>query len=149
MKKFIYESGLDAFSYLIVFLLSIVCPTIISWIIDEVPLLLLTMFINSMGLSREYILLIKNKKVGKRYWIERLLGITISVLTMVYSVGALLFLVNDLGTGILQCLNIVFSVLFLCPGVISALEGILYIKKDYDENVVRGIVVAEGTATDI
>jgi len=149
-KKFIYESSTDAFSYFVVFLLSLFLPTLICLIVDEAIPLLLTMAINSVGLIREFLLLAKFKKTAKRFWIERLIGTSLSAIILVYSVAAMLFLVNNINVWIIPPLNIIFSILFLFPGVLSMLEGIIYLKKDYDENVVESdLKIADSTATDV
>ena len=150
IEEFIYKDSVDAFSYLGVFLLSVVIPTAISLATDNILLLLLAIFINSIGLMREYILLVKCKKVGKRFWVERLIGIALSVIIALYSVVALLFIANEFGQAVFNALNVICSILFLYPGVIASIEGILYIKQDYGNNVVATpIPMVEDTAADV
>ena len=148
-KRFIYENAVDAFSYLIIFSVTGILPSIVSLVVDSVPSLLLTMFINSVGLGREYVLLLKYQSVSSRFWIERLIGCTIASLIAVYSIAALSFTLLGLGLNVIKTLNIVFSLLFLSSGVIAGLEGILYLKMSYNEQVVDEVSVADGIATDV
>lgn len=148
-KRFIYENGADAFSYLVIFVVTVVFPAIISFIVDSIPSLLLTMFINSIGLIREYVFLVKYKNVSKRFWIERLIGTLTSIVIAVYSIGALSFILLDIWVKPISVLNGIFASLFLSPGIIAAIEGILYLKKSYNDEVVRDVVLAEDTAVDV
>ena len=150
VTKFIYTGSLDAFTYLTVFVLSMLVPTIISWVLKQDLLLLLTMAINSFGLVREYVLLFRSKKVTKRFWIERLVGTIASFSIFTYSLSAMMFALQGVGYFIVEWAKIVFSILFSFPGVISALEGIIYITEDYKENVVsETTIVATATAVDV
>lgn len=108
------------------------------------------MLLNSIGLIREYTLLIKYRVTNKRFWIERLIGIVCSVIIASYSIIALAFLANNLYGNIMFGLNIIFSILFLYAGVISTIEGILYVKADFCNNVIDdNITVAIGIAIDV
>ena len=150
VRKFIYTGSLDAFTYLAVFVLSMLVPTIISWVLKQDLLLFLTMAINSFGLVREYVLLFQSKKVIKRFWIERLVGTTASLSIFIYSLSALLFIFQGVDCIAFKPGKIIFSILFAFPGVISALEGIIYITEDYKENVVtETTIVATATAVDV
>lgn len=148
-KRFIYENAMDAFSYLIIFSVTVLLPSIVSLVVDSVPSLLLTMFINSVGLGREYVLLVKYKNVSSRFWVERLVGCAIASVIAVYSIAALSFTLLELGSEVIKTLNVLFSLLFLSPGVIAGFEGILYLKKSYNEQVVDEISVADGIAVDV
>lgn len=135
-KKFIYDSGIDAFSYVIVFIVSVIVPTIISIAVDEAMAVLLTMLINAVGIVRDYGLLLKYEKAYSKFWFKRLLGLLISCVIILYSVIALCCLFNDIGSDTIRSLNIVASILFFEPCVIAVYEGILYLKMDYNKNVV-------------
>lgn len=150
IERFVYKSSVDAFTYLIVFVLSVIVPTIASLILDSAFLLVITILINAISLVREYALLIQYEKVSFRFWIERLIGIALSVVIAVYGVVALFFMANDIGIEVFKVLNVIFSVLFLFPGVIATLEGILYVREDFSANVVNdSITVATKTAIDV
>ena len=148
VKKSIYEDGLEAVSYFIVFVIAFLFPTIISWIKDSSLLLLFSILFNSLGLVRVYGLLFRYRKVGRRFWFERLLGLMCSLSSAVYSTVAIYCLANGFTTN--PILNLVFSLLLLVTGILSAIECILYTVKDYKDNVVGdGIVVAQDSATDV
>ena len=150
IKKYIYDSGIDAFTYSIVFVLSVLLPTIISLIYDKPSILLLSMFINALGLIRDYYLLFKHKKTSKRFWIERIVGFVVSVIIALYSVIALVLLANKIIISSFGAFNISAAILFLCPCIISVIEAILYTKKDYKENVVEdSFTVAQGLSTSV
>ena len=149
-KSFIFSGGVDAFTYLLVFILSMLIPSIISWVLSQDLLLLLTMAINSIGLIREYLLLYQFKKVTRGFWVERLVGVSISFLLFAYSISAMMFVLQDINPPLFRYLNVVFSILFCFPGVISAMEGIIYITNDYKENVVdEKTIVVKSTAIDV
>ena len=155
--KNIYDGGLEAFSFAITFLITVIIPTMISFIFDKPILILLALFLNSIGVTRDYLLLIKHKKVTRRFWIERLIGILAASVVTLYSIITLIIwayseiadkiLISDQN---LFIFNLIFSILFLSFLVISCLEGIIYIVNDYGENVIHEpIYVTSGNAVDV
>ena len=149
-NMFIYENAADAFSYMIIMLVSTFVPTIISWLTDEPLYLLVSMFINSISLVRENLILLSRKKVIKRLWFERAIGIFASVIIATYNIIALCFWLRGVGQEIIPQLNIGFAILFFVPIIISGYEGILYTVKDYNENVIcDDFIVAQKTTVDV
>jgi len=150
VKKFIYENALDAFSYAGTLLVSLSVPTIISAVTDQSIFMLVSLMINSMSLLRDYLLLTKFRKAYLRFWVERLLGIGVSALTLLYSIIAILCFINGFGQNVFEILNIIFAILFFIPVLISGVEGIIYIVQDFKDNVFHDeFVVATQTTVDV
>lgn len=149
-KKNIYENGTDAFSYAVILIVTLVAPTIISWLTDEALYLMVSMFTNSIGLIKENLLLLKHRKVCKRFWFERAIGIFFSVIISAYCIIALCCWLGGLGQDLIPNLNIVFAMLFFVPVLIAGFEGILYAMEDFNENVLpNDLVVAQSTTVDV
>lgn len=152
-KKNIYEGGTDAFSYAIILLITLVVPTIISLVTDEALYLMVSMFTNSLGLIKENLLLLKHKKVFKRFWFERAIGTFFSVIIALYNIIALCCWVAGIGQEIITSLNFGFAMLFFVPVLISGLEGILFAVKDFKDNSLNensvDLVIAQSTTVDV
>lgn len=151
MKDTIYENGLMAFSFFIITLLSVCFPLLLSVKTETPYIISISLFINSLCMSREYLPLLKYKKVSKLFWFERLLGITISGSIALYSVIEIILMAYKVESTVFFILNTVASALFLIPCIIAFFEGILFIKQNYKESVVdrNQCVVTKGSTIDV
>lgn len=126
-NRFIYTSPVDALSYIILFLLSILIPVVKS--LQENPLSFFSLlFINSALIVREFGLLCQNKNITKSYWWKRLIGFFGSLGIATY---CLIILTT---TNVIMPNEIVqFCVVALIciPLSIALMELIMYLRIDY------------------
>ena len=156
VKESIYESGIEAFSNFILFIFSNIAP--VAFCLYRFSkgekisgVLILTLFLNSVTIVREYVILYKNKKVTLPYWIERLLGTAASCISliMVSVLAYIFFQESESRNKLIGIVSTTASILLVIPAFIPLIEGFRYVAFDYKENVLirRGGVVVNKYST--
>lgn len=137
-RYFIHNNALEAWTYISVFALTVVLPTITSLITNSNELFFFAMFLSSLSNLRQNLLLIKHKKCSSFFWWERLIVLVLSAIVSLYSCIGLYSILYDVFKDVTtNIIKLIFVFLFLLIGFSSFLEAILLTRLDYKRNVIN------------
>lgn len=131
-RKNIWSNGFEAWSYVILFSITIVIPVCIT--ITQGGLLLhVSILFNTMVIIRDYLIWITYKPRTRGYLKKCVTGLTTSIISAMYNISQIFCIASIDGYERIVVLDIISVILLCIPIFIALSEGLAYAKAGFND----------------